>query len=334
MDESLIRLGLRSQTVIGGIQLILVAIFGITLIAFLKSTYNRETFTCVPETNSITKQLCYDEYSSAMNQWFTPLYFVVFAYVVLVVLSISFMLYGAFTLRQIKRDRQNENNQSKKPDNFKRAYLLHVCCRLILIVVLTGIFCGHQTLIVPKRYKCSVAAVTTPMHFNQTETDLHCHDQHYREKSIANIAIIVVKVFIMILCIIELIQLKRLTPPDKLLDKLLGEILDVENNTSLVGEKEYFQSYILYIDTLKWFSPDFRNVIVLALRRLERFSTEYSEIKNKFFIQSQITQTIQWTNQNSKSLLHETHMTLTQNAGNRMTGLILVLIGRKCRANF
>ena len=295
MDESLITLGLRSQTVIGGIQLILVAIFGITLIAFLKSTYNRETFTCVPETNSITKQLCYDEYSSAMNQWFTPLYFVVFAYVVLVVLSISFMLYGAFTLRQIKRDRQNENNQSKKPDNFKRAYLLHVCCRLILIVVLTGIFCGHQTLIVPKRYKCSVAAVTTPMHFNQTETDLHCHDQHYREKSIANIAIIVVKVFIMILCIIELIQLKRLTPPDKLLDKLLGEILDVENNTSLVGEKEYFQSYItiLYIDTLKWFSPDFRKVIVLALRRLERFSTEYSEIKNKFFIQSQITQTIQ-----------------------------------------
>lgn len=244
MDESLIRLGLRSQTVLGGIQLILVAIFGITLIAFLESTYNRETFTCVPETNSITKHLCYDEYSSSMNQWFTPLHFVAFAYVVLVVLSISFMLYGAFTLRQIKHDRQNDNNhQSKKPDNFKKVYLVHVCCRLIFIVVLTGIFCGHQTLIVPKTYKCSVAAVTTPMPLNQTETELHCHDQHYREKSIANIAIIVVKVFIMILCIIEFIQVKRLTP-DKLLDKLLGEILDVENNTPLVGEEEYFQSYI------------------------------------------------------------------------------------------
>ena len=187
------KLGLRSQTLLGGIQLILVAIFGIILIAFLKSTYDREAFTCVPETNSITNQLCYDEYSSAMNQWFTPLYFVALAYAVLVVLSISFMLYGALTLRQIKHDRQ------KKPAYFRRVYLLHVCCRLIFIPVMIGIFCGTQTLIVPKTYKCSVATVATPIPFNHTETDLHCHDQHYREKSISNIAIIVIKVFIMIL---------------------------------------------------------------------------------------------------------------------------------------
>ncbi|XP_020630319.1 uncharacterized protein LOC110067345 isoform X2 [Orbicella faveolata] len=248
MHESLIRLGLRSQTWLGGIQLILVAIFGITLIAFLKSTYNRETFTCEPETSSINKQLCYDEYSSAMNQWFTPLYFVVFAYVVLVVLSISFMLYGAFTLRKIERGRrQNGNNQSKKADSFKRAYLLHVCCRLIFIVVMVGTFCGNQTLIVPKTYKCSVAAVATPTPFNQTETDLHCHDQHYREKSISNIAIIAIEVFIMILCMIEFIQVKRLTPPQKLLTKLLGEILapDEKIDEPVIGENEKFQRYIM-----------------------------------------------------------------------------------------
>ena len=137
-----------------------------------------------------------------MNQWFTPLYFVVLAYIVLFVLSISFMLYGAFTLRELKRDQQ------KKPDRFRRVYLLHVCCRLIFILVMIGIFCGNQTLIVPKTYKCSEAAVATPTPFNQTEANLHCHDQHYREKSISNIAIIVIKVFIMILCIIELIQVK------------------------------------------------------------------------------------------------------------------------------
>ena len=245
MDESLIRLGLRSQTVLGGIQLILITIFGITLIAFLKSTYNRETFTCEPETNSITKQLCYDEYSSAMNQWFTPLYFVVLAYVVLVVLSISFMLYGAFTLRQIERDRKDDNNRSTKADSFKRAYLLHVCCRLIFIVAMIGIFCGNQTLIVPKTYKCSVAAVATPIPLNQTETDLHCHDQHYREKSISNIAVIAIEVFIMILCIIEFIQVKRLAPPKTLLVKLLGEIFDTENKNLLVGEHENFQSHII-----------------------------------------------------------------------------------------
>ena len=236
MDESLIRLGLRSQTVLGGIQLLLITIFGITLIAFLKSTYNREIFTCEPEISSITKQLCYDEYSSAMNQWFAPLYFVVLAYVVLVVLSISFMLYGAFTLRQIERDRNDDSNQSTKAGSFKRAYLLHVCCRLIFIVVMIGIFCGNQTLIVPKTYTCSVAAVATPIPLNQTETDLHCHDQHYREKSICNISIIAIEVFILILCIIEFIQVKRLTPPKNLLIKLLGEIFDAENNNPLVGE--------------------------------------------------------------------------------------------------
>ena len=240
MDESLLRLGLRSQTVLGGIQLVLITIFGITFIAFLNSTYNRETFTCEPEINSITKQLCYDEYSSAMNQWFEPLYFVVLAYVVLVVLSMSFMLYGAFTLRQIERDRRDDNNQSTKADSFKRAYLLHVCCRLIIVVVMTGIFCGNQTLIVPKTYTCSVAAVATPIPLNQTETDLHCHDQHYREKSISNIAIIAIEVFIMILCIIEFIQVKRLTPPKSLLIMLLGEVFDAENNNLLTGEHDCF----------------------------------------------------------------------------------------------
>jgi len=232
--DSIIKLGLRSRTLPGGIELFLVLFFGISFIVFLQSTYNRDAFTCEPETSSITKQLCYDEYSSAMNQWFTPLYFVVLAYIVLFVLSISFMLYGAFTLRKLKRDRQ------KKPDCFRRVYLLHVSCRLIFILVMIGIFCGNQTLIVPKTYKCSVAAVATPTPFNQTETDLHCHDQHYREKSICNIAIIAIEVFIMILCIIEFIQVKRLTPPQKLLTKLLGEIFE-----PVIGENENFQRYIM-----------------------------------------------------------------------------------------
>ena len=209
MDESLIKLGFRSQTVLGGIQLFLVAFFGATLIAFLQTTYNRDLFTCEPETTPITKQLCYDEYSSAMNHWFiiTPLHFVVFAYAVLVVLSISFMLYGALTLRLIDGyRRQNGANQCKKEVTFKRVYLLHLCCRLIFIAGMVGIFCGNQTLIVPKTYTCSVAAVTTPIPLNQTETDLHCHDQHYREKSISNIAIIAIKAFIVILCTIDLFK--------------------------------------------------------------------------------------------------------------------------------
>ena len=184
---SIIKLGLRSRTLPGGIELFLVVFFGISFIAFLKNTYNRDSFTCEPETSSIIKQLCYDEYSSAMNQWFTPMYFVVLAYLVLFVLSISFMLYGAFTLRELKRDYQ------KKPDCFRRVYLLHVCCRLILILVMIGIFCGNQTLIVPKTYHCSVSAVTTPIPLNQTETDLHCHDQHYRENQFPTLPLLWLK---------------------------------------------------------------------------------------------------------------------------------------------
>ena len=92
-----------------------------------------------------------------------------------------------------------------------------------------------RTLIVPKTYKCSVAAVTTPIPLNQTETDLHCHDQNYREKSISNIAIIVVKVFIMILCIIEFIQVV-FTPADKLPGKLLGLVFE-DDESPLEGEK-------------------------------------------------------------------------------------------------
>ena len=230
---SIIKLGLRSRTLPGGIELFLVVFFGISFIAFLKNTYNRDSFTCEPETSSIIKQLCYDEYSSAMNQWFTPMYFVVLAYLVLFVLSISFMLYGAFTLRELKRDYQ------KKPDCFRRVYLLHVCCRLILILVMIGIFCGNQTLIVPKTYHCS--AVTTPIPLNQTETDLHCHDQDYREKSISNIAIIVIKVFIMILCTIEFIQV-ILTPAEKLPEKLLGLVFEDDENP-LEGEK--WRNYVL-----------------------------------------------------------------------------------------
>ena len=213
---SIIKLGLRSRTLPGGIELFLVVFFGISFIAFLKSTYNRDSFTCEPETSSVTKQLCYDEYSSS-------------AFVVLFVLSISFMLYGAFTVRKLKRDHQ------KKPDCFRRVYLLHVCCRLIFILVMIGIFSGNQTLIVPKTYKCSVAAVGTPIPLNQTETDLHCHDQHYRDKSIFNIGIIVIKGFIMILCTIEFIQV-ILTPADELLKKLPGLVFEDDENP-LEGEK-------------------------------------------------------------------------------------------------
>lgn len=49
---SIIKLGLRSRTLPGGIELFLVVFFGISFIAFLKSTYNRDSFTFEPETSS------------------------------------------------------------------------------------------------------------------------------------------------------------------------------------------------------------------------------------------------------------------------------------------
>ena len=92
-------------------------------------------------------------------------------------------------------------------------------------------------------FKCSLTTNTIPTPFNQTETDLYCHDQHYKEKSDLNIAIIVIKAFVMILCIIELIQIKALTP-EELLKKLLK---DVENNNvpqSESNDGKCFETFI------------------------------------------------------------------------------------------
>ena len=265
---SIITLGFRSRTLPGCIELVVVVLFGVSFIAFLDSKYNGDSFTCEPETSSLAKQLCYDEYSSAMNPWFTPLYFVVFAFCVLFILSIAFMLYGALTLRKLKLDQDEKRKENKhdvklaiqpllssemppssgkerkekNPDCFWRVYLLHVGFRVIFILVMIGIFCGKQTLLIPKTYKCSVPAVATQTPLNETETELHCHDQHYKEKSISNIFIIIIKVFIMILCMSEFIQV-ILTPADKLPEKLLGSVLEPEPEP---GKHENFQSFILH----------------------------------------------------------------------------------------
>ncbi|XP_078356026.1 uncharacterized protein LOC144640830 [Oculina patagonica] len=195
----------------------LVIVSGAAVIGFLQNTYNRAAFSCVSEPDAFTKQLCYDKYSSTLN------YFVVITYAVLFVCWIFFAVYGAVTVRQIKRDRQNQSKQSLK---FKRVYIIHdhVCFRLIFIGVMIVLFCSSQTLSVPSMYKCSLATNTTRIPSNQTEIDLFCHDQHYKRKSNLNFAIIAVKAFIMVLCIIEFGDI-ILPPPGELLNKLLGEVV-------------------------------------------------------------------------------------------------------------
>lgn len=228
MDADLLKLALRSQTLFGGIQLILVVLSGATLIGLLHNTNNRDTFHCAPNPDVLAKQLCYDKYASTV-----PRNFVAITYAVLCVCWIFFMVYGALTLRQIKRDQQNENNQSTK---FKRVYLCHVCFRLIFLAVMIALFCSYQTLSIPLMYKCSLAN-TTPITFNLTKTALYCHDQHYKDKSNLNIAIIAIEVFLLVLCICEVIHLITLTP-EKLLNKLLGDIMAENNENEQRGETE------------------------------------------------------------------------------------------------
>lgn len=242
MNDLLIKLGLRSQIPLGVIQFLLIFISVFPISGILPGTNDREAFSCIPKTNTFTKQLCYDKYTSTLNPWFAPLYFVVITYAVLLVCQIFFVVYA------------HQYDPSRKSAKFRKAYLIHVFFRLIFIGVMIGLFCSHTTLSAPSMFKCSLTTNTIPTPFNQTETDLHCHDQHYKEKSNLNTAIIVIKAFVMILCMIELIRVMTLTP-DELRRRLLQ---DVAGNNERNAAK-CFETVILIV-LVFLFSPLFQHV--------------------------------------------------------------------------
>ena len=131
--DNLSQLALRSQTIFGGVHFLFYLFSWPFLIGFLKDYHDKDrlTFNCEPKPSDYTRQRCYDCYVSTLSPLLTPLAFAGIAYGVLGLFLLSFILTGAWILRQIGRE-QNEQRE-KTPveevyDNIRLPRLYPACC--------------------------------------------------------------------------------------------------------------------------------------------------------------------------------------------------------------
>ena len=103
-------------------------------------------------------------------------------------------------------------------------YGLYAVFCILFIFNLVAIASNTDNVMVPSMYECSLATDTALIPPNQAESDLHCHDKRYKEKSYLKMAFLIVNAFIVILGIIELTYVVTLLPPQKLVEKLLGDM--------------------------------------------------------------------------------------------------------------
>ena len=236
MDTSLFKLALTSQTIFGAVQLLVVlfAIGGVLVSLEVYHANDRLTFSCSPQPDDFTKQLCYDKYTSAMSPWLIPRNVVAIIYGVLCGCWICFLLYSVVKIRQIKRDEEAQPDQ--RPTGWRTLhcmYNIHVVFRLLFLGGMIAAFCSSQTLDLPSVFECSTRpqANKTATSVNQTESTMQCNDLHYKEKSNLNIVILVIAALVTILGISELLQLTLTRKP--LQEMLLGNVLDVTNNLDM-----------------------------------------------------------------------------------------------------
>ena len=183
----------------------------------LQYTNVREAFSCIPKLNASIEQLCCDNYTSSYNLVFNVVGVDANFYYLWMLLTI----HGAFVPRNMKRNPENQACKLLMPDLYMLFYgftaffrIVASGCILLLVIVNVG---------VPSTYKCSLGNDTAPIPFNQTQNELSCHDQRYKEKSNLHIDFLLINVFLMGLCIVDMIYLYTFTPPDKFLLEVISE---------------------------------------------------------------------------------------------------------------
>ena len=245
--KDLLKLVLRSETVLGLIPFLVLVIsdFGIFGFQQLSNADDRDVFNCVPRVNASTEQHCYDFYTSDLVLKF---YIMFLLDGLLFLLWIVSMVQNTRYLQRIKHNRLTQREESHQsvnsplnwsPDQFRRKKLTMLGVQLFNVGVTTILFC-FQYFIESKYdfsssgvYKCSLYSTDpTPVPLNQT---ISCYDQHYKKKADFNIAIVVIKLFIMVLYVINFIYIVK-TLANKLLDKLLGDFVEEDGNIDLQGE--------------------------------------------------------------------------------------------------
>ena len=214
----LFKAAFKSQTVFGAIHFCVFLVSWPIIIDSLKKRLDQDrlTFNCVPKPSDVTKQLCYDDYISTVSPLSTPLTFAFITFAVLGFLWIIFIVYSIRTVRRIKKEQSKKKCLSK---TFTYIFLLHVCCQLVVLVVVMGLFCHYQTLSLPVVYMCSQRN-TTQIPVNQ-EKNMTCSDMHYRQKSDLNIGIITIMAISIVLCAIAIIHL--LLTRKEFLQQLVGD---------------------------------------------------------------------------------------------------------------
>ena len=240
MKEQL-KLFLRAQTILSGlIPFVVLVISDCAMIGFRQSTYDIDAFSCFPSLNASTNQRCYDLYSSfqfSLSSFYTML-----------MLDGMFCLAWIFSivkttldLRQIKRGRHNETEQSINPrlnwspTEFVEKSYCFLCVVLtyasLMVMLLSSLYVTDSGFLASSMYKCSLHVTgTTSIPTNQTKTDFYCYDRNFKGKINLNIATAVIKFFIWILCMISFICVVR-TPENKLMDTVLGDVVEeIESN--------------------------------------------------------------------------------------------------------
>ena len=233
--KDLLKLVLRSQTVLGLIPFAVLVVSDFAIFGFQQSIKadDREVFNCVPRLNVSDEERCYHNYTSVMG---VKLYIFFLVDGGLFVLWITTMVKNTRFLWKIKQNGLTQNEETEEsvnlnsplnwtPEKFRSLQLKALGCQLFSVGLITILFCFlyfieskfHYSS--PGVYKCELYSTDpTPVQFNQT---FSCFDQHYKERADFDIATVAIKLFIMVLYLINFIYIAKLTLASELLDKLL-----------------------------------------------------------------------------------------------------------------
>ena len=204
--DFLSQLPVKSQTIIGCVRCLICIVSWPVVITKLDGFQDKDisVFNCVPEPSDVTKQLCYDSYSTTMSPLLTPWYFSVSTGSVLGILWVCVILYGTKAVRQIKR----EQDSGKKETSIGRFWcicLSHVGVEVLFLIVMMVLFCSYQTLNLPEIYRCN-EQMSHSTHTFQME-NVTCNDQLFRDKSRLNFAIVGLMASYVCVCVATMVYL-------------------------------------------------------------------------------------------------------------------------------
>lgn len=197
---------LKTQSCYGAVRFILSFIAFPTLIGFLDRfvQQDRLAFNCHPKPNDVAKQGCYFRYNDDTSALLSPLFFAGITCGILAVFWTAIILYSVKCLRDITEE-VNYIGRERRRHKFWQWFVFHVLIEAVLLMVMLGLFCHSQTIILPKVYNCHQKNSSMQIPLAQKE-NLTCSDLFYKQKSFLNIAIIAVMSVILFLCIVALIH--------------------------------------------------------------------------------------------------------------------------------